>query len=361
MSQSTTSRSKRSRTDSTLGGAARATGTTRNTTPYDPNFEQTMIDGGVYPPGYRGRAGERPPKPQNMQELQAMLGAQRQSLSPSVFREEDFEEFQDRNVQASREAGAMADVMPVIAGQQDRQFRPAREVLYTNAAPIVLGVSKPKPDIYYGAPPSQIDVRVRRDLSGQIIPSQQDSLPAAPNFSLEGKSKAGGAEVAQRQVMNNGAYGARAMHSLKNYGGTSPVYDGNAYTIGATYVDGQLKLYASHPVQVAGRPTGADYHMTQLDSYAMTGNINGFRQGAAAYRNAREWTQEQRDSFITTANANAGAGIHTTDRRSLSSASTRVTSLVSSVNPAPRMSSDTSADELAGPVTPLKRRRRRRQ
>jgi len=47
--------------------------------------------------------------------------------------------------------------------------------------------------------------------------------------------------------MHNGAYGARAMHSLQNYGNASPLYDDNAYAVGATYHDGQLKIYATHP------------------------------------------------------------------------------------------------------------------
>lgn len=54
-------------------------------------------------------------------------------------------------------------------------------------------------------------------------------------------------------------YRARAMHSLQKYGSTLPMYDGNAYTIGATYHPGTgtVQMYASHPAEVAGQPTGA--------------------------------------------------------------------------------------------------------
>lgn len=365
MSQSTTSRSKRSRTGSTQGGVSDGTGRTKNTTPYDPNFEQKMIDGGVYPDGYEGVNGTPAPLPANMEELQEMLCRQRASLSPSQFPEGAFTSFKRANAQASREAGAMTDVMPVIAGQRDSQFRPAREVLYTNAAPIVPGVSKPKPDACYGAQPSQIDPLVRRDLAAQIVPSRQETLPAAPNFTFEGKGKSGSAEVAQRQVMNNGAYGSRAMLSLQNYGRSPPRYDGNAYTIGVTYHPGTgtMQMYASHPVQAAGRPTDSEYYTTQVGAYAMTHSSDAFRRGAGAFRNARDWTQEQRDCFIAAANANANAsaaaGINITDRRSSNSASTPFISVGSSANCGLRVSSDTSADELAGPATPMKRQRRR--
>jgi hypothetical protein len=38
----------------------------------------------------------------------------------------------------------------------------------------------------------------------------------------------------------------------------------------------------------------------------MTGNIETFRQGATYYRNARDWTKEQRDEAIRLANERAG-------------------------------------------------------
>ncbi|KAK1064007.1 hypothetical protein LTR74_009074 [Friedmanniomyces endolithicus] len=361
MSQSSSQRRKRSAgSRSSLGGTSSATGSTRRSTPYDPNFDQAMIDGGVYPPGHRQMGGERPPKPQNIQELQAMLCAQRQSLSPSVFPEQAFEDFQDLNVQAKGEAAAMAEVIPVIAGQRDRQYRPARDVLYTNADPVVPGVSRPRPDVYYGVLPSQIDPHVRRDLAGQIVPSRRTDLPAAPNFSFEGKGASGRPDVAQRQAMNNGAYGARGMLGLQNYGNTSPVYDGNAYTVSATYHPGTgtMQMYTTHPVPADAQPAGTEYYMTQLRAFAMTDSADSFRQGAAAYRNARAWTQEQRDQFI--ANANAAAGTSTRNRYSSTSNSTRTTSTGSSIGLPPQAISDTSADELAGPVTPIKRPRHRR-
>ena len=62
---------------------------------------------------------------------------------------------------------------------------------------------------------------------------------------------------------------------------------------------------SSHPSAPASPGGNPQYYMTQLDTYGMTGNINSFRRGAAAYRNARQWTKEQRDQFIASANAAA--------------------------------------------------------
>jgi hypothetical protein len=63
------------------------------------------------------------------------------------------------------------------------------------------------------------------------------------------------------------------------------VFDNNAYTVTSIYHGGQLKMYTSHPAQ----PTSP-------------GNIETFRQGATYYRNARDWTKEQRDEVIRLAN-----------------------------------------------------------
>jgi hypothetical protein len=45
--------------------------------------------------------------------------------------------------------------------------------------------------------------------------------------------------------------------------------------------------------------------MSQVEAFALTRNINTFREGATAFRNARDWAQEQRDTFITAANERA--------------------------------------------------------
>lgn len=293
-----------------------------------------------------------------MQALQNILNEDRASLSPSKFSEEDFEEFQDQEMQPGREADTVVDIVPVIAGSADVRLRKGREVLYSNAAPIVPEVKFPKPDKLYGASASQIAVHVRRDIGSHIMPSKSDS-PFVPNFTMEAKSKSGNADVVQRQAVNNGAFGARAMHSLQNYGWPA-VYDNKAYALGATYHDGQLKVYATHPVQASEDACfEKEYYTTQLNSYAMTGTRAEFRQGATAYRNARDWAQARRDEIIECANNRFLESAVAPSRQSHCSQSTRISALESSDDQDLRISSDTSADELLGPNTPIKRQRRR--
>jgi hypothetical protein len=208
----------------------------------------------------------------------------------------------------------MATVVPLIAGSKGRNYNIAGDIYFNNMKKFHPNITTPKPDLYYGASASEIDTRVQDDIGECIIPSTNKTQPVAPNKFLAGKAKSGNADVAQRQAMYDGAIGARSMHKLQNYGNAAPVYDGNAYSIASTYHDGQMKMYATHPAPPARRGGNPRYYTTQLDTYGMTGNINSFRSGATAYRNAREWTEEQRNRFI--ANANTVALRHSTETRS---------------------------------------------
>lgn len=93
------------------------------------------------------------------------------------------------------------------------------DVQFDRIASFDKGIAFAKPDLYYGAAPDTIKPRVRRDLGDQIVPSNNSHYPAVPNFFLEGKSDKGRADVAKKQACHDGAIGARAMHSLQNYGG----------------------------------------------------------------------------------------------------------------------------------------------
>ena len=158
----------------------------------------------------------------------------------------------------------------------------------------------PKPDFYDGALPKEIDTTVREDLGQYIVPTGYSMAPVAPNFFLEVKAPKGSADVVKRQACYNGAIGARGMHQLQSYKQKESIYDGNAYTITSTFHTGNLRMYTTHPTQTEDGTT--EYHMSQVDGWDLTGNPNSFRQGATAFRNARDYAREQRDAFISAAN-----------------------------------------------------------
>ncbi|KAK3937685.1 hypothetical protein QBC46DRAFT_460692 [Diplogelasinospora grovesii] len=182
------------------------------------------------------------------------------------------------------------------------------EALFNNLESITNGATvNAKPDFYDGARFSDVDKKVREELDGLIIPTKNLRRPVAPNFFLKAKAPEGGAAVAKRQASLDGAIGARAMQVLQNYGEEEPAYDRNAYTYSSTYYagTGTLQLYAHHvtpPTAPGGRP---EYHMTQLNSYAMTGKRERFVEGATAFRNARDLAKRHRNTFIQAANSRA--------------------------------------------------------
>ncbi|TKA64436.1 hypothetical protein B0A49_10134 [Cryomyces minteri] len=201
----------------------------------------------------------------------------------------------------------MSAVFPIIAGNADIPSQ--EDVMYTNLAPLTDGtITAPMPDFYDGALPQQLDRRVRNELGQYIVPSKNFSTPALPNFFAEAKGPDGSAAVAKRQACYDGAIGARGMLHARSYAsGDDMEYDGNAYTITSTYHNstGTLMMYTTHPTQPAESGGKPDYHMTQLRSFALTDTAERFREGAGAFRNARDWAKEQRDNAITHANAKA--------------------------------------------------------
>ncbi|KAK5651101.1 hypothetical protein OQA88_13283 [Cercophora sp. LCS_1] len=277
----------------------------RRSSAYDDDFEQHLLDYDVYPEGYEYANDRQTPEPGNMDEARLELLAPRASLSPSHFPESAFRDFKRKNNTKS-EGTVMRNVILIIAGNTN--IPNEGNLPFTNFESLTGGLTvNAVPDFFDGAPPGHVDKSVREDLSQMIVPTKHTNVPVAPNFFLEAKAPRGGADVAQRQACYDGAHGARAMHSLQSYGKEEPVYDGNAYANSSTYHagTGTLQLYAHHitaPTDPEGRP---EYHMSQIDAYALTGSRKGFVEGATAFRNARDLARRHRDEFIQDANARA--------------------------------------------------------
>nr|POF26195.1 hypothetical protein CFP56_22343 [Quercus suber] len=277
-------------------------GRTKTSGPYDRQFEQILVDNGIYPE-YSSVDDRQAPEPENLEEIRERLQRRRSSLSS--FSEGEFRDFRKVNRCTESEQDAKKNVIPTITGREGDHIG-SSEHEFTALVLFDSSLQAPKPDIYYGARPDQIDPRVRADLGPYILPTSFTEHPAAPNhfFEIEGPSDGWG--VLPRRAIYNGAVGARGMFRLQNYGRETPSYDNNAYAIVSAYhpASGALQIFATHPRQSV-TTGGTEYHMMQLGAYVMTGNLDAFRQGAAAYRNARDMSREYRDQFIAEANATA--------------------------------------------------------
>ncbi|KAI2043506.1 hypothetical protein LOZ67_005577 [Ophidiomyces ophidiicola] len=257
----------------------RTTTNTSSASAYSRNFQQNLIDHGVYPDGYEFPDGNVPSQPNNFDEI-----------------------FKRADINASKERPVTTSVIPILEGEIDDPKCVRGDYPFGNLASLTDGtLASAKPDYFYGARPEQLDRQTWKDLGHYIIPSTQDHLPMAPNLFLEAKGPDGSLAVATWQACYDGALGARGMHSLQSYR-QEPIYDNNAYTLTSTYHGGQLKMYTTHITRPEDGETRPEYIMTQVNTWAMTGNQEGFRQGASAYRNARDWAKETRDKFIQAAN-----------------------------------------------------------
>ena len=257
----------------------------------------------MYPEGYDYSDDRQTPEPGNLDGVYQRLPQSRPSLSPSRFTTSNFRDLKRKNNRVIDEGEVMRDVLPIICGNSDIPNK--QNLLFTRLDPIANNTTvDAKPDFYDGARLQDIDPQVRQDLGSYIIPTGHRTAPVAPNFFMEAKAPKGGADVAKRQACYDGALGARAMHKLQSYK-TEPVYDSKAYTVTSTYHagTGSLKLYTTHPTQAEDGST--EYHMTQYKGWDLTSDPETFRQGATAFRNARDWAKEQRDRFISAANERA--------------------------------------------------------
>ncbi|KAI9824005.1 MAG: hypothetical protein M1826_007538 [Phylliscum demangeonii] len=277
----------------------------RMSSDYDGSFGHNLLYCGIYPDGYESKYDCPPPAPKNLEEIRQRLAQRRSSLSPTTFADSHFLDFKRTNKGPQNEGHILRYVVPVIAGPRDDRSPPGNGVKFDNMKSMDPDLMKPIPDIYYGAHPGKIDERVRDAIERYVVPSSSATRPVVPNYMVEVKTVEARPAVTARQARYDGAFGARAMHHLQNYGASTAVYDGNAYAITATYQDGYLKMYATHPAEAKDPNGPPQYYMTQLNSFALLNTAEDFRRGAAAFRNARDWTAEQRTRLITAANETA--------------------------------------------------------
>ncbi|KAH7019913.1 hypothetical protein EDB80DRAFT_701793 [Ilyonectria destructans] len=281
------------------------TSKTKRTSVYDDNFQYHLIRHGVYPVGEKNPAGHRSPAPGNLDQVRRNLSASRASIPEPECSESEFQDFKDTNMGLSLESDVMKRVIPGIEGKSkipqwtDLEFTNFKSLTFEKTA-------APKPDSYDGVLRQEIHSQVQLDLNSIIMPSRTRlKAPAAPNFFLQAKGEDGTWKVARRQVCLDGAMGARAMHSLQNYGEAEPMYDGNAYTYSTAYYDCVLEVYAHHITAPTPDSEGPEYHMTLLDVIPMHLSYETFVKGVTAFRNARDMAKKHRDNFVKMANSRA--------------------------------------------------------
>ncbi|KAL8832269.1 MAG: hypothetical protein Q9191_000368 [Dirinaria sp. TL-2023a] len=265
---------------------------------YDPNFEAHLNRFGIF------SEGQSKAKPSNIDDIKRRLTQRRPSLSPSRFCEEDFTRFQNINWEVPNENTATVKTFPVIAGSAE--FETQFNVSFQNLEDLTDGtIKKAQPDFYDGIRPSEVNNKVLDALDSYINPSSKFGTPCMPNLFGEWKGPAGSHAVCKRQALYDGALGARAMRELRSYAGHEISKNEACYTLTATYntSPASVFIYAHHCTPSSDPAREYDYHMTRVGGWIMDNDYDGFRDGASALRNAREWAKEQRDELVAAANA----------------------------------------------------------
>ncbi|KAL8674328.1 MAG: hypothetical protein Q9168_001257 [Polycauliona sp. 1 TL-2023] len=291
----------------------------KNTSAYDPHFEQHLIDHGCYPKCYPDADANDEARPKNFEALRTML--QIPTASSSALTTKDFTNFRNANKKAKSESMTMSGEINQLAGVTD--ILHAENKPFNKSAPLIptskgqkIPLTQPQPDSYDGHLPESLSLKVRNLLGAFIVPSKETNLPCLPNLFMEGKGVKGDSDVAMRQALYDGCVGARGVHELRGWLNPNTMDDGNAYVIACTYESGPATLfvYTIHPQlsnkkdhrQISSRPKKRyNYIMSQLFSVAMTDDHAGFIRGINIYRNARQWAKKQRDQLVAAANAKA--------------------------------------------------------
>lgn len=268
---------------------------------YDRAFQQHLIDYGIFPHAYKFPDGLLPPKLENKGDILRALTQSRASLGH--FSAHDFRKFELAEAQAIKERDITTSVIPIIEGDIWDRNCLAGKIPFTNLEHLTDGTLVPaNPDIFYGARPEQLHPQIRKALSGRVVPSTQSDLPIAPNFFVEVKGKDGSAAVAQRQLFYDMAFGERGQQALRSRNPFHASYDNKSHTLGYLYLDGQLKIYATHAIQLSSLVGHPGFVVTQLGAFALTNDFDTFWRGVAAYRNGRDWAKKQRNDAIEQAN-----------------------------------------------------------
>ena len=298
-----TSRSRTRQTGSTTKN------TIKNLSTYDTAFQQKLVDSHIYYPHYEYPGGTKTPKPDNWDYINERLARSRASLSPSRFTREQHDDFVRKDANAAKEDMVKKRVIPIIEGTiKEGTIKDigtqSGNIPFTNLAPLVATnkLVNGNPDIYYGARPEQLDLRVREELEQFIIPSTQHDLPILPNHFTAAKGPDGTAAVARRQATYDSCFGARAQLYTRSYGQVELQFDNNAYTVSTIYNDGMLKIYTNHltPPNITGQPP--NYYMTLVRCFAMDDSPEVWRDGAKYYRNSIDMAEEFRNEAIKAAN-----------------------------------------------------------
>ena len=147
-------------------------GSRRRSSAYDADFEQYLIDHGIFPEEYEHPDGCETPEPSNLEWIRQRLAQIRRSLSPSSFPDSKFRDFKRANARVIDEGEVMSTVLPEIHSTHPDILN-KKNKLFTRLESITNRTTvDAQLDFYNGARLEDIDRRVLEDIDKELIDRQ---------------------------------------------------------------------------------------------------------------------------------------------------------------------------------------------
>ncbi|KKZ63512.1 hypothetical protein EMCG_02171 [[Emmonsia] crescens] len=159
---------------------------------------------------WKRRAGSAPDDSNNKTTTKTTsTTAYNRNFQQNLFSEQEFEEFREADMNASKEKSIVHLAIPIIEGYINDVRCMGGDYPFGNFAPLTDGtLANAKPDHFFGAQPEQLNHQICDELSDFIVLSTQKDHLIAPNFFQEAKGSDESPAVATWQACYNGAMGA---------------------------------------------------------------------------------------------------------------------------------------------------------
>ena len=220
--------------------------------------------------------------------------------------------FRGVNWQHTRESRVdiLHNVMTVLGGRIGKE----RRVRFSNIRPLSKRFErrlKPMPDSWDGVPDTDLDESMLDILEDDIQPNP-DVPWILPNFFLDVADEE--TDIRAR-CCHTAAVGARGMQKLQSFidkgrsneaDGEDPLQDHRARTLSVIYYpdeEAAIEIYATHTEESRFGDGKLEYDVHLVGRWNLCGSFAEFREGIAAFINARQFCRDQRHDLIIAANA----------------------------------------------------------
>lgn len=249
---------------------------TKKFSAYDSVFEQHLIDHDVYSDEYDDVRNAQ--EPHNWKEIHVRLTVSWASLSSSCFSRETFLDFKEKNQDALTESQVISKTFSIIADTIDILLQ--QNLWFENLKDLINDfITKTQLNFYDETRSEELNKQIREELESYIVSSTNTAASCLLNFFMKGKSSKKNTLTCKNQASYDNALNAREVHKLWSYVDSETTYNNNAYAIISTYHDDSetLIVYTIHVVTFKNSKHQIEYHMTQLNSFAMINNSNTFQ------------------------------------------------------------------------------------